>query len=328
MTRVSDRPAFARAVADGGGLPFLALAMMRGGRGPGAARRGGGRALAGRSWGVGGLLGFLPPEQRREQTEAILETRPPFALIAGGRPDQARDLERAGILTYLHAPSPGLLAQFLRDGARKFVLEGRECGGHVGPRSSFVLWEQASRVLSEAFNKGVNPQDVHILYAGGIHDARSGAVVSALAAPLANRGVRVGVLIGTAYLFTREAVESGAIVGGFQTEAIACKETVLLETGPGHLVRVSPTPYADRFERERRRLMAEGRGAEEIRDESRRIERRPAPGRREGSRPARGCGIAARSRRVPDDQHENGLYMLGQAATLRDRAVHDRRDPR
>src|SRR5690606_19586254 len=30
MTRVSDRAAFARSVADGGGLPFLALALLRG----------------------------------------------------------------------------------------------------------------------------------------------------------------------------------------------------------------------------------------------------------------------------------------------------------
>ena len=30
---------------------------------------------------------------------------------------------------------------FLRMARVRFVFEGRECGGHVGPRSSFVLWE-------------------------------------------------------------------------------------------------------------------------------------------------------------------------------------------
>ena len=78
---------------------------------------------------------------RKEQLAAIRTYRPPFALIAGGRPDQARELEQEGIPTYLHVPSPGLLRAFLRDGARRFVFEGRECGGHVGPRTSFVLWE-------------------------------------------------------------------------------------------------------------------------------------------------------------------------------------------
>src|SRR5262249_40380948 len=127
MTRVSDRAEFARAVAEGGALPFLALALMRAEE-VGALLSEATPVLAGRSWGVG-ILGFVPPELRREQIAAILAARPPFALIAGGRPDQARELEREGIATYLHVPSPGLLAQFLQDGARRFVLEGRECGG-------------------------------------------------------------------------------------------------------------------------------------------------------------------------------------------------------
>ena len=315
MTRVSDRPAFAKAVADGGGLPFLALAMMRGGEVRSLLTEAT-KMLAGQPWGTG-ILGFLPPEHRLEQTEVILEARPPFVLIAGGRPDQARQFEQAGITTYLHVPSPGLLTQFLRDGARRFVLEGRECGGHVGPRSSFVLWEQASRVLTEAFDKGLDPREIHMLYAGGIHDARSGAVVSAFTAPLANRGVRVGTLVGTAYLFTREAVETGAIVSGFQDEAINCSETVLLETGPGHLVRVSPTPFTDRFERERQRLLAEGKSAEAIRDylEGLNVGRLRVAAKGVD----RGEGAGALFTPVSlGDQFENGLYMLGQAATLRD----------
>src|SRR5207237_332340 len=75
--------------------------------------------------------------------------RPPVALIAGGRPSQARALQARGTVTYLHVPSPGLLDLFLKDGARQFVFEGRECGGHVGPRTSFVLWEaQVERLLA------------------------------------------------------------------------------------------------------------------------------------------------------------------------------------
>ncbi|HEV3121232.1 MAG TPA: polyketide synthase, partial [Isosphaeraceae bacterium] len=152
MTRVSDTAAFAEAVACGGGLPFLALALMRGPdvRALLAEAK---RRLEGKSWGVG-ILGFVPPELRLEQVKAIQEAHPPFALIAGGRPDQARDLERQGIPTYLHVPSPGLLRQYLKEGSRRFVLEGRECGGHVGPRSSFVLWEQAVDVVADAIEQG------------------------------------------------------------------------------------------------------------------------------------------------------------------------------
>src|SRR5690606_8016651 len=131
------------------------------------------------------------------------EIRPPAALIAGGRPSQATPLEEDGIRTFLHAPSPGLIDSFAKAGTRRFVLEGRECGGHVGPRSSFVLWQSAVERRSQLPDVG----DLELLFAGGIHDARSAAAVAALAAPLAERGANIGVLMGTGYLFTAEAVE-------------------------------------------------------------------------------------------------------------------------
>lgn len=318
MTRVSDNVPFAIAVAEGGALPFLALALMRG---PDV------RALlaeatvrlAGRSWGVG-ILGFVPPELRHEQIEQVRLARPPFALIAGGRPDQARALEHEGISTYLHVPSPGLLRRFVKEGARRFVLEGRECGGHVGPRSSFVLWEQAAEVILEAMGDGVAAEELHLLYAGGIHDARSSAAVAALAAPLAGRGVRIGVLIGTAYLFTAEAVESGAIVPGFQAEAMRCARTRLLETGPGHEVRVSPTPFTGRFDEERRRLMADGRPAEEVRIALERLNAGRLRVAAKGTDRSNGVGSPLREVAEPD-QLTQGLYMVGQSATLRDRTT-------
>ena len=190
MTRVSDVASFAEAVAREGGLPFIALALLRR---PEVERllAETARQLAGRPWGVG-LLGFVPPDLREEQLVAVRAARPPFALIAGGRPDQAAELERAEIATYLHVPSPGLLDQYLRSGARRFVLEGRECGGHVGPRSSFVLWEQACRVLEAAIEGGVAAEALSVVFAGGIHDARSAALVAAMAGDLAAPGSRSG----------------------------------------------------------------------------------------------------------------------------------------
>ncbi|MCA9069503.1 MAG: nitronate monooxygenase, partial [Planctomycetaceae bacterium] len=205
MTRVSDTAAFADSVSKAGALPFLALAVLR--KKATETLLGETQKLLGdRSWGVG-LLGFLPPEIRKEQTGAIRKFKPPFALIAGGRPDQAKELEDEGIPTYLHVPSPGLLKMFLKDGALRFIFEGRECGGHVGPRGSFILWETMCELLLEYIHSGGKADQLHIVFAGGIHDAASTAAVSALAAPLAEKGVAVGVLMGTAYLFTKEAVE-------------------------------------------------------------------------------------------------------------------------
>jgi acyl transferase domain-containing protein/NAD(P)H-dependent flavin oxidoreductase YrpB (nitropropane dioxygenase family)/NAD(P)-dependent dehydrogenase (short-subunit alcohol dehydrogenase family) len=320
MTRVSDTAAFAEAVAAAGALPFLALALLR--RAETEQLLGETRTrLAGRSWGVG-ILGFVPPEIRSEQIAAIRACRPPFALIAGGRPDQARELEQEGIATYLHVPSPGLLRLFLKDGARRFVFEGRECGGHVGPRTSFVLWETMCEVLLEHLGPSGRGEDLHVIFAGGIHDAHSGGMVAALAAGLAERGVALGVLMGTAYLFTEEAVASGGIVPRFQQEALGCAETVLLQTGPGHAIRCIKTPYQDTFEAEKQRLLREGRTHEEI---ARALEWMNIGRLRIASkgidRAAEGDGPSKFVTLPEEDQYRRGMYMIGQVACLRDRVV-------
>jgi acyl transferase domain-containing protein/NAD(P)H-dependent flavin oxidoreductase YrpB (nitropropane dioxygenase family) len=314
MTRVSDIATFAQAVAHDGGLPFLALALLREQEVRNLLLEAE-RMLATRPWGVG-ILGFVPPELRAEQLAVVREVKPPFALIAGGRPDQAAGLEREGVATYLHAPSPGLLDQYLRDGARRFILEGRECGGHVGPRSSFALWEQGVACVSDALDRGVPADEVRLVFAGGIHDARSVALVTALVGPLAVRGVKTGILIGTAYLFTQEAVATGAIVPRFQDEALRCQTTVLLDSGPGHQVRVSPTPFVARFEQERSRLLAEGRSTEEVREalEGLNVGRLRVATKGVDRKPDRGSTLEAKSEEY---QAAHGLYMLGQVAALR-----------
>jgi acyl transferase domain-containing protein/NAD(P)-dependent dehydrogenase (short-subunit alcohol dehydrogenase family)/NAD(P)H-dependent flavin oxidoreductase YrpB (nitropropane dioxygenase family) len=320
MTRVSDTPAFAASVAEGGALPFLALALLRGPQVRTLLEETRQR-LGNRPWGVG-ILGFVPPELRQEQYQVIRAVRPPFALIAGGRPDQALVLEQDGIATYLHVPSPGLLKLFLEQGARRFIFEGRECGGHVGPRSSFVLWNMMIDLLLDALPGGETAEACHVLFAGGIHDARSAAMVATLAAPLAERGVKVGVLIGTAYLFTREVVETGAIVKTFQEEAVRCSRTTLLETGPGHSTRCIVTPFTETFERERRRLWAEGKSPEEIRDalEELNLGRLRIASKGIARNPRTGEPDAADfSTFSEEEQRLQGMYMIGQVATLRDR---------
>ncbi|MGW2584217.1 SDR family NAD(P)-dependent oxidoreductase [Streptomyces virginiae] len=309
MTRVSDQAAFAAAVATAGGVPYLALAVMEG---PDVRRLLAETAerLGDLPWGVG-LLGFAPPELRREQLAAVTEARPPYAIIAGGTPAQAAPLEAAGIRTHLHVPSPGLLERYLAEGARRFVFEGLECGGHVGPRASFPLWEeQIERLLACP-----EPEALDLLFAGGIHDPRSAAMAVTAAAPLADRGARVGVLMGTAYLFTEEAVTAGAVLPGFQRAAVECADTVLLHTAPGHATRCAATPYAETFEATRRRLTESGVEQRTVWEELERLNlgrlRIASKGLR---RSADGGGLEPVTE---EQQRGDGLFMLGQAATLR-----------
>ena len=292
MTRVSDRAAFAAAVAGAGGLPFLALSLMRGDEVRDLLAETA-EAVGDRPWGVG-VLGFVPPELRDEQLAVVRDLHPPVALIAGGRPSQAAPLEAEGITTFLHVPSPGLLDRFWRDGARRFVFEGRECGGHVGPRSSFALWErQIDRLLAEPDLAGTE-----VFFAGGIHDARSAAMVAALAAPLVERGAAIGVLMGTAYLFTTEAVEEGAITAAFQDAAVACDGTVLLETSPGHATRCVASEYVGAFAARKAELVAAGTDVARHVDRAGGPQPRPPAHRGQGDR-ARGGRPAHRRRRGP-----------------------------
>lgn len=330
MTRVSDNTRFAFDVAEAGALPFVALALMRA-KEAHALLEETTKTLGDRPWGVG-ILGFVPQALRQEQMEVIRKFSPPYCLIAGGRPDQALALEQQGIPTYLHVPSPGLLRLFLQDGARRLIFEGRECGGHVGPRSSFVLWNTMVDVLLEE----LSPEELakcNILFAGGIHDSLSAAMVATLAAPLVEKGVRIGVLMGTAYLFTQEAVQSGAILPGFQEKAVTCDRTILLESGPGHATRCVPTPFVSTFQQEKARLHREARSGEEVRQAleelnvgrlriaSKGITRNPAYADDTGEDETGDETASANPEKyltvTSAEQFTQGMYMIGQVAALR-----------
>ena len=313
MTRVSDSASFCGEVADNGALPFLALALLRAEAVDTLLTQTAER-LAGKPWGVG-LLGFVPKELRDEQCAVIWKHKPPFALIAGGRPDQAAEFEAKGISTYIHAPTPALLSQYLEQGARKFVFEGRECGGHIGPLSSFALWEQMIERLLAEVPKGQD-SGIQLLFAGGISNAISGAMLAAMTAPLAQRGMQVGALMGTAYLFTHEIIESGAVVPEFQAQALACAETVSLDSGPGHSTRCARTAFASDFLRTRQRLIADGRSKEEIRDALEALNLGRLRVASKGlERDTSGQLVEVQRERQIND----GMYMIGQVATITER---------
>ncbi|WP_372604196.1 SDR family NAD(P)-dependent oxidoreductase, partial [Actibacterium sp.] len=312
MTRVSDTAAFAQSVAEGGALPMVALALMRPDKVETLLSDTQDR-LKGKHWGVG-LLGFAPSSLIKAQVEVALRYGPSFALIAGGRPDQAREMEAEGIPSYLHVPSPRLLTMFLEQGANRFVFEGRECGGHVGPLSSFVLWDHMVSTLLEHVTDRKQAEGMHVLFAGGIHDARSAAMVAAIAAPLVERGIKIGVLVGTAYLFTAEAVAGEGIVEAFQKVALDCEKTVTLETGPGHASRAAMSPFATEFLDRRRELEARNESADDIRDA---LEDLTLGRLRVASKATERKGDDLL--KVPlARQKKTGMYMIGQVATLRD----------
>jgi acyl transferase domain-containing protein/NAD(P)H-dependent flavin oxidoreductase YrpB (nitropropane dioxygenase family) len=322
MARVSDNAAFMADVSEAGGLPFLALSKLSGDKSKKLLEEVD-DLLGTKPWGIG-ILGFNEPALFQSQMEAINSYPPRFAIIAGGMPNQVAMLESKGIQTYVHMQSASVMEMFIDEGARRFIFEGRECGGHIGPRSCFVLWEDMMGKLLEILeNTSHEPEKFHVLFAGGIHDALSAAMVASLAAPIVKAGVRVGVVMGTAYLFTEEIVKTGAIVKGFQKHALQCSETTVLETGPGHAIRCCKTPYVNFFENEKKKLQHKGLPQDQIRSA---LEALVVGRLRIASKGiARNRGAASQkdktnAREISEkDQHAEGIYMVGQLTAMRNK---------
>jgi acyl transferase domain-containing protein/NAD(P)H-dependent flavin oxidoreductase YrpB (nitropropane dioxygenase family)/NAD(P)-dependent dehydrogenase (short-subunit alcohol dehydrogenase family)/acyl carrier protein len=306
MARVSDVPEFVKEVADAGALPFLALSVAKGQVARDLVTKTA-ALLNDQTWGIG-LLGFAIPEIQKDQTQLVLEVKPKMLLVAGGRPSFAKPFEEAGIKVFLHVASNVLLDQFLREGASNFIFEGRESGGHIGPFWSTVIWEkQINRLIQEEELSKFN-----IFFAGGIHDAFSSAFISVMSAGLAARGVKIGLLMGSAYLYTKEIVKTGAIQPLYQKLAVENEKTVCLETVPGQVSRVLPSPFTDYFVKEKQRVLAQNLNTSEIQMQ---LETLNIGRLRIASK-----GIERQGDNIlkltSKEQYDKGLYMIGDTSVL------------
>ncbi|MDP6943177.1 MAG: beta-ketoacyl synthase N-terminal-like domain-containing protein, partial [Myxococcota bacterium] len=242
MAQVADVPDFARAVADSGAMPWLALANM-----PGHIARklveDTGVACEGASWGAG-IIGLDANHYRDEHIAMLKELKPPFVLVAAGTMEQALDIERAGIKTYLHTPTPGLLRAALESGLTRFILEGTEAGGHVTSIGGLVLWQLGVFEVERAIAAGVEASTLAFVPAGGLGDAASARALAALVWGLNQAGVKTGLQMGTAYLMCDEAVETGAVSDTYRDAILNAKSTVLMGETVGAPTRVLPTDQA------------------------------------------------------------------------------------
>ena len=319
MMRVSDVPAFALRVAEEGGLPFLALGRRTAEQAQELLQEAS-KLLASRSWGVS-LLGFARNEARPEHIAAVEKACPPYAMVDARQPQLAASLEAKGIATYLKVTSPEVLPTLLEQGIRRFVFEGQECGGLVGPLSSFALWEQAIQSLVSAKLPADQASQVQVLLSGGVHDRLSAAMVSVIAQPLSELGMKLGLLLGTPYLFTEEIVDTDAIVPGFREEVIGAGRTVLLKTDDERGMRCAATNFIQTFEAEKARLKQEQVSAEQMHDELVHLMlgrlRIASKGKSRRSKPASGESPMVEVDR--EQQRQEGLYPIGQLAALRNK---------
>ena len=313
MSRVSDNAEFAKVIADHGAIPTIAAAMM-------APQKldmvldATINQVGEKAWGVG-LLGFLESNTLNKQFDVIRKYKPTICILAGGVPAQAIKLEKeTGIKTYIHAPTPELLALFLKQGARKFILEGRECGGHIGPLSSLSLWERSLEILSS--HSLQVQQEVEIVFAGGIFNTVSAQIATGiLRRSKIGSNVKFGILIGSAYLCTNEIVDTKATTKQYQDVSIQCNQTVYLETAAGHQSRCADTKFCEKFEEARNDLLTRGESPQNIAKE---LDKLILGKLRLASKGKKRIGnqlVDVNSA----EQCEEGMYMVGDAVTLIDK---------
>jgi len=242
MANISDTPEFARRILAGGALPFFAMGSLPEdltekmlSEGKQAVDRFG-----------AGMIGIETFNKTVDSHMAqVKKHNVPFALFAGGIPSQILELEENGTRAYLHTPSMMMLENALSSGCRRFIFEGSEAGGHVGTLSSLVLWEMALEKLLAL--PPTSQAQITVIFAGGIGTRYGSYFISGAGAALAARGVKVGIQVGSAYLFTREIMETGAICKVYQEVVCAGEGTILTGETVGLTSRTVPTPFSKKM---------------------------------------------------------------------------------
>jgi len=203
MASITDVPELAARVADAGGLPTIALGLMdeealerRLGRLP--------EVMESRPYAVN-VIALAENRCREAHLAWIKKHRPRLVWIAGGDLSPVKELLGLGLAVAYIAPDEALLTLALEAGVRWVVCEGYEAGGHVGPHSTLTL---AQMVLELKRRRPSLFQGCRVVLAGGIFNRETAFIAAMLGAD--------AIQMGTAYLATREMIETGALTALYQ----------------------------------------------------------------------------------------------------------------
>ncbi|MFI5354550.1 MAG: SDR family NAD(P)-dependent oxidoreductase [Desulfobaccales bacterium] len=236
MSWITDVPEFARAVADAGALPTVALGLMD----QEALTRKLERlpeVMGDRPYAVN-VIALAENPHLDLQLKWIKRHRPRFTVIAAGEPAFAQDLRDRGIEVMYLAPNEDLLRLACRAGVGYLILEGNEAGGHVGQHTTLTLAQIALEL------KRREPhllEGRRIVLAGGIYQRETAFMAAMLGAD--------AIQVGTAYLATTEIVSTGALTPLYQRLILeaAPGSTVVSGEATGLRVRSLKTPAMDRL---------------------------------------------------------------------------------
>jgi acyl transferase domain-containing protein/NAD(P)H-dependent flavin oxidoreductase YrpB (nitropropane dioxygenase family)/NAD(P)-dependent dehydrogenase (short-subunit alcohol dehydrogenase family)/acyl carrier protein len=247
MTWISDIPEFARAVAEAGALPTVALGL-RPRRQLEQDFRNFKEVLGAYPYALN-LLTLQENPFLKEQLDWLQEFRPPFVVIAAGDPQYASLLTEKGLEVLYIATDEGLLRLALAGGVRGVILEGNEAGGHVGVHSTLTLAQMALELRRR------EPQlftDRLLVLAGGIFDRETAWRAAMLGAD--------AIQMGTVYLTTREIITTGALSRLYQDLVLAARpgDTTISGESVGLRVRSLRTPKIEAIKALERRYFSQG----------------------------------------------------------------------
>ncbi|HDZ17112.1 MAG TPA: SDR family NAD(P)-dependent oxidoreductase [archaeon] len=241
MANISDQLPFAHLVAKKGALPVFALGGLLGEEAESLLSEAATSELSEMSYGCG-IIGLEVVKSRREQhLKSISKYGPKITLLAAGSINQGVQIKKLGNTTLIHTPALAMFKEAIKRKLQYTILEGNECGGHIGMLSSFILWESILEYLEK--NKKDISEKLNIIFAGGIINEVSTAMLASMIGNHLDM-INPGIQMGTAYLLSEEIVNTKALSPIYQELLLNNSTSTIIGTTVNTRARVIPSEFA------------------------------------------------------------------------------------
>ncbi|MHA2051492.1 MAG: beta-ketoacyl synthase N-terminal-like domain-containing protein, partial [Promethearchaeota archaeon] len=241
MANISDQVEFAQKIAENGALPIFALGGLLGNEADSLLNEASRDKLSERPYGCG-IIGLeIIKSRREEQINAISKYGPKITLIAAGSIDLGVQVKNLGNTILIHTPALSMFKQALKKSLDFTILEGNECGGHIGSLSSFILWECVLEYLYSIKNE--LKDKLNVIFAGGIINEFSSAMLASMIGKHLEL-INPGIQMGTAYLLSEEIVTTHALSPVYQEILMNNLSTTLIGASVNTRARVIPSEFA------------------------------------------------------------------------------------
>ncbi|MFX1468949.1 MAG: SDR family NAD(P)-dependent oxidoreductase [Promethearchaeota archaeon] len=240
MANISDQLDFAKKIANNGALPILALGGLLGGEADQLLLNAANNEILQKPYGCG-IIGLEVAKSRREEhLQSISKYGPKIILIAAGTIELGVRVKNSGNMVLIHTPALSMFKEAMKKDLHFIILEGSECGGHIGILSSFILWELILEYL-DMHNEEINKK-INIIFAGGIINEISTAMLAVMIGNHLNL-INPGIQMGSAYLLSDEIVNTGALSSVYQELLLDNSSTIIIGTTVNTRARVIPSDF-------------------------------------------------------------------------------------